>query len=605
MFLPLVLFLSSCNKKTVTEPDPITTTKSVSPLITPSQMPITSQPLPPPSSTNEAIVANPTPSAIIPNLYATPVEHIISFVNPKDQAEIVYVSEGEFIMGINDSIHNNPERRVYLDAFWIYKTEVTNAQFGRFVANTNYRTDREYAGTSMIWSMHGGGPSEGAYWKKPGGPSTTIEGKLGYPVVHVSWNDAVAYCEWAGARLPTEAEWEKAARSGDGRLFPWGNNDESTYICSTATYYCKTTGAINPVGRYALGASPYGALDMSGNVAEWVWDFYADDYHNTSSSRNPTGSNEGDTHIFRGSEGAPSGLSTDIVTRSDGYPDEASQLLGFRCASSGPDLSSIAPKLTSTAQAAPTATATTTPSVTPPSTRVISVGTIEKVFIPPGEFTMGSESGEIDERPQHQVFVDGFYIDRHETTNAMYELCVHAGYCAPPRDASSSTRSHYFGNPAYDNHPVIHVTWHMAQDYCEWRQERLPTEAEWEKAARGTEARHFPWNNDIEPNCDLLNYKSCDVGDTLPVKSFFENTNTYGIYDMAGNVWEWVGSIYSDYPYNPTDGREDLNIEANRVFRGGSWSSPTERVTTTFRSWDDPNNAYNFLGFRCASSTPK
>jgi formylglycine-generating enzyme required for sulfatase activity len=220
-----------------------------------------------------------------------------------------------------------------------------------------------------------------------------------------------------------------------------------------------------------------------------------------------------------------------------------------------------------------------------------------QVLVPAGPFTMGSDNGEVDEAPAHTVTLDAFYIDQYEVTNARYKSCVNAGECQEP---GCSDR---YGNPDKKNHPVVCVTWSQARTYCEWRGDRLPTEAEWEKAARGTDERTYPWGENI--NCELANYKSSCVGDTTPGGSYVNGVSPYGVYDLAGNVWEWVQSVYQAYPYDPVDGRENLDSTNVRVLRGGGWRSSELLARASYRDLDRPGTGDDDLGFRCVASAPE
>ena len=179
---------------------------------------------------------------------------------------------------------------------------------------------------------------------------------------------------------------------------------------------------------------------------------------------------------------------------------------------------------------------------------------VEMVFVPAGEFPMGSDVGDADERPVHSVYLDAYYIDRYEVTNARYRLCVQAEVCLPPANNASFTRASYYDNPDFDDFPVIYVSWEMAQTYCAWRGTQLPTEAQWEKAARGTDGRTFAWGEDID--CQWTNYLRQDdqnfvacIGDTSRVGSYENGRSPYGAYDMTGNVWEWVADWYGNIYY--------------------------------------------------------
>ena len=223
---------------------------------------------------------------------------------------------------------------------------------------------------------------------------------------------------------------------------------------------------------------------------------------------------------------------------------------------------------------------------------------VPMVLIPAGAFEMGSTKYD-DEKPVHTVTLDAYYIDQYEVTNAQYAECVDDGVCDPPSKSSSYSRDSYYGTSEYADYPVIYVSWYDAKAYCEWRGARLPTEAEWEKAARGgLEGKQYPWGDEI--SCDRANYTFGCVGDTSAVGDYAPND--YGVYDMAGNVWEWVSSLYKGYPYDATDGREDLDSSEDRVLRGGSWYVSDIGARSAYRRDDSPSDIYDFIGFRCARS---
>jgi len=233
------------------------------------------------------------------------------------------------------------------------------------------------------------------------------------------------------------------------------------------------------------------------------------------------------------------------------------------------------------------------------------------LYIPAGEFTMGSDNGNPGEKPAHPIYLDAFWIDKTEVTNKMYSLCVAAGVCKEPtsRSGDTNSRSSYYSNPEFDNYPVIYVYWDMAKTYCEWAGRRLPTEAEWEKAARGTDGRSYPWGNEF-PTARLANYAH-DVGATTEVGEYPNGASPYGALDMAGNVWEWVNDWY-DVNYYATVGENARNLQgpANgryRVLRGGSWSFSGDRIRSSYRYWSPASypGFYGGFGFRCAmSATP-
>ncbi len=223
---------------------------------------------------------------------------------------------------------------------------------------------------------------------------------------------------------------------------------------------------------------------------------------------------------------------------------------------------------------------------------------VQMVLVPAGEFTMGSDSGNPNEQPVHQRYLDAFYMDKYEVTNSLYQSCVNAGGCDPPHEVGSPTRSSYYDNHEFANYPVIYMDWFQSKRYCEWRGGYLPTEAQWEKAARGTEGRTYPWGEGI--GCDRANYFSLCVEETTEVGSYESGKSQYGVYDMAGNVWEWVSSSDASYPYSLSDGREDLDLSKLRVIRGGAWDGNDQQARSTFRFGYSPDVVIYSHGFRCA-----
>ena len=224
------------------------------------------------------------------------------------------------------------------------------------------------------------------------------------------------------------------------------------------------------------------------------------------------------------------------------------------------------------------------------------------LYVPAGEFTMGSENSESDEKPVHTVDLDAFWIDKTEVTNAMYARCVNANQCNSPALTSSSSRSEYFGNPEYDNYPVIYVSWNDANAYCAWVDRRLPNEAEWEKAARADDARTYPWGDDA-PNNNLLNYNHA-VGDTTVVGKYLDGKSIYGALDMAGNVWEWVADWHDSSYYGKSSARNPPGPISGtyRVLRGGSWVNIDGNVRSANRVRFVPADASYSIGFRCSRS---
>lgn len=242
------------------------------------------------------------------------------------------------------------------------------------------------------------------------------------------------------------------------------------------------------------------------------------------------------------------------------------------------------------------------------------------VFIPAGEFPMGTSDEQrtrlIDEHiwdknwneselPLHTVYLDAYWIDQTEVTNGQYALCVADGACQEPRFLKSATRDSYFGNPEFQNYPVVYVDWTMAKAYCTWAGRRLPTEAEWEKAARGTDGRLYPWGNEID-NTRANFTGGSEGGDTMAVGSFIEGASPYGVLDMAGNVWEWVADEYAQrYYYNsPSENPPGPTLTGMRyTVRGGTWNGTVNsmRIAHRFGMKVDYTD-FPTGGIRCAAS---
>lgn len=247
----------------------------------------------------------------------------------------------------------------------------------------------------------------------------------------------------------------------------------------------------------------------------------------------------------------------------------------------------------------PTDTATVTPTATPVSNNnwepvVQDFDGVEMVLVPAGCFMIGSKYGALDEQPVHEVCLDAFWIGQTEVTNNEYRSCVDAGQCSPPH------RLTYYGSPDYADHPVVYIDWRQARDYATWVGGVLPTEAQWEYAARGPDSWEYPWGETFD--CQLANIggsSSCDgYSSSAPAGNFTGGASWVGALDMSGNVWEWTSTAYRDYPYRVDDGREDPDDpEAQRVVRGGSWATRSG-ARAAYRNWYIPNFRELNIGFR-------
>ncbi len=545
---------------------------------------------------------------------------------PTPPEGMVLIPAGTFQMGNNNVgawEREEPVHTVHLDAFYMDKYEVTNAQFKAFVdANPHWQKE------SIDATFHDGNYLH--LWNGNDYP----EGKANHPVVYVSWYAAVAYADWAGKRLPTEAEWEYAARGGlAGQNYPWGD----TITLADANYgvwdegdFVEGVGDTAPVGSYPPNS--YGLYDMAGNVWEWCLDAWDAGFYVTSdNSRNPIAggktlqwildnftSVESD-RMLRGGGWNDSAEIPRVAIRIFDTPTGTSSGRGFRCARG-----------------------TVTPIVeTPPVETTTPEG---MALIPAGTFQMGSNLADEadlleaegweadwfrDEQPVHTVHLDAFYMDVYEVTNAQFKAFVDAN---PQWQKDNIDAKFHEGEYLDDwngndypegkaNHPVVYVSWYAAMAYADWAGKRLPTEAEWEYAARGgLEGKKYPWGDTI--TLADANYGVWDdegnfvVSDTAPVGS--DPPNGYGLYDMAGNVEEWCldayeGDFYfvSDNSRNPIAGGEttiqglrdnftSLPTDSFRVLRGGSWDNAALSLRVANRNQDTPTRTFYDIGFRCA-----
>jgi formylglycine-generating enzyme required for sulfatase activity len=315
---------------------------SPTPTITPTYTPtVTPTPTNTPTPTT---IPSPTPT---PTLTPTPLPEIgATRESPLDGMVLMYVPAGDFVMGSrsgNSGEDESPGHLVHLDAFWMDQTEVTNAMFALFVEATGYETAAERVGAGLVFVNYVWTWVEGANWLHPIGSTSNIEGLDNHPVVQVNWNEAVAYCTWAGGRLPTEAEWEYAAGGTDGRIYPWGNQDPTGTLVNFADVSSELNWSDSsndgykytaPVGSYPAGASPFGILDMAGNVTDFIADWYDPQYYSSSPRENPTGPTWGDDRVMRGGSFLDGSFYLRTSVRIHMSQTDQTYDVGFRCVQS-------------------------------------------------------------------------------------------------------------------------------------------------------------------------------------------------------------------------------------------------------------------------------
>ena len=504
-------------------------------------------------------------------------QHILS-----NGLELRYVPAGQFLMGDKD-LHLQVVSIPY--DYWMARFPVTNELYDAFL-DTN--------GVNKPSLLR---------WKRKN-----------HPVVNVSWNDATAYCDWlnevlrdeipAGLvlRLPTEAEWEKAARGTDGRKFPWGNEFDQDKFNSLGNGKRGT----RMVGYYSpFSDSPYGCADMVGNVYEWTHSLAMDYPYHVNDTREDEG--EGN-RVLRGDY-----FMTGCTFRLWSNPNGVSAINGFRVAMAPPitEVIEIADKTGSYVKKTPEEIHAKQSSLSEiikfrinPFTPVtdsdlLFLGKTDFVLIPRGSFDMGSgnenQAARDNERPRHKVSIPyDYWIARFPITNYLYEIYV---------------KSKKIQHPVHDwenkpNYPVENVSWIEASEFCKWltallKREpssnlvfRLPTEAEWEKAARGTDSREWPWGNEFQKaNCNLKE-SSTPAGSYSP-----QGDSPYGCGDM-GNVIEWTHSKFESYPYRMNDGREKAERASSRVVRGGNDDSKSGFARCAWRMWCPVITSGEGLSFR-------
>jgi sulfatase modifying factor 1 len=533
---------------------------------------------------------------------------------------MVRVEPGSFVMGPDPLGQGSAHAVTLTNPFWMDRVEVTNGQFVEALqwalqqglvtataasvmaygvelvdlddAECEISFDpvtQQFTLEASTYTWNAGGQVWGAGYAYPDGYNPAR-----HPVKEVSWYGAACYCDWRslregytpfyngnwsmganhnpyeaeGYRLPMEAEWEYAARYPDGRLYPWGNDPATD--CATANVNCVrwTRG----VGLFNQGDNSLGISDLIGNVLEFTNDWFSNEYVLTEYV-NPLGPPTGTQRVYRGSDFGDAAPAYSRATARQGFylPSRSDSWTGFRTVRS------------EEASASP------------------------MTYVPEGTFVMGSTQVGGYSIPEHEVYLDAFLIDKYEVTNREYKRFCDATGRAYPVDPGFFTLPNYFLN--YPDFPVVRVDWYDASAYASWVGKRLPTEAEWERAAKGSEDnRLWPWGNtflqELNGTTRHANVTGAEDGwaQTSPIGRYPWGVSPAGCYDMAGNVWEWVSDWYGPtyYSVSPHDNPQGPASGGNKVFRGGNWYNVADTARCANRGSNAPTYKATNIGFRCA-----
>jgi formylglycine-generating enzyme required for sulfatase activity len=469
--------------------------------------------------------------------------------------EMVFLPDGTFTMGDEKGRDNEkPVHQVTLSHFSVGKYPVTFEEYDQFCNDTS----RER-------------------------PSDEGWGRGRRPVINVSWYEAVEYCRWLKKqtgqdyRLLTEAQWEFACRAGSEAAYCFGGDEQQ--LGEYAWYWGNSERKTHPVGEKKPNA--WGLYDLHGNVWEWVQDWYGD--YPSEPQSDPSGPESGSNRVIRGGGWVNDAEDCRSAYRDIAEPGDRDGNLGFRLARLGP-LSSYP--------------FTLSPEFPIPGLRdTLKDDSPAPLmdWLPGGTFTMGEDERPYDdEKPAHEVTVNAFSISQYPVTFEEYDK-----FCEATRREKPNDRGWGRGT-----RPAINVSWEDATAYCEWLSEqtgahyRLLTEAEWEYACRAGSATRYSFGDDEPPLGDHAWYSKNAEGKTHPVGE--KLPNDWHLYDMHGNVWEWVQDWYAAYSKEPQHNPNGPEQGSERVIRGGSWLYGTDDCRSASRLRRDPGSHRHYLGFRLA-----
>lgn len=612
----IVLLLSGCRlggaefgaeiEMTPTADPPTVTAEAIvaNPTLGPSEVLVTppapGEPTVPPEALRMRAAPSATPSPIPPPQTPSPTPSPTPTLEPvggEDDVAMVEVPTGEFIMGVSREEADQefyrqdgspvkfpslyyaavPRLRVYLDSFAIDQVEVTNVRYRRCVEA-------------------GGCPSP----PPKVGDFTTDPRYDNHPLT-VYWDQARAYCHWVGKRLPTEVEWEKAARGTDERKYPWGNDPDPA-----VKFSFDEVDELEPVGQHPQRASVYGVLGMGEFPEEWTGDDYTPYPGFEVDLPFPSIWEPG---LYKTIRGGPGVLGSTvyregrIVSKPDYQPT-----FGFRCVSGDKPV--------------PLEDAVVDILTYPTPEPVASPDLSQAAYIPAGEFIHGSDEYEVG---RAQVFyLDAFYIDKYEVPVAQFveflnRLGTHRYSCNDHLCTHLLPNGQFLGLgqvrqvknryevvPGQGQRPILFSTWYGSQTYCQWRGGRLPTSAEWEKAARGTDGRRYPWGNDWVPGragpMDERYFQFAEYPG--PIGLHPGDVSPYGVFDMLGNAPEWVldwvdPDQWDKFPYRNPAIITGYYDEFDHV-RGARGHISTGNQEAGIVKGRQSGDLYFGLGFRCA-----
>jgi len=563
----------------------------------------------------------------------------------RDGLTWVHVPAGVFEMGCvegdgcgDDRADEKPRHAVRLGSgFWMSRTEVTVAAFRRFVADTAHRTTAERDGWSPFFDGKRLVTQPGLHWRTPG----FAQGE-DHPVVDVSWYDAEAFCSWAGGRLPSEAEWEYAARGGaPGRRYVWGDqpvplvsgvkqanlaDDETRRVYAgwkTVPWYDDGHTYTAPAGSFP--ANGFGLVDMAGNAAEWCADWYDERAYPAGARAepllDPRGPAVGEQRVVRGGSWVDDMAYMSVSRRYFDAPATHNAFIGFRCVREARPDNAAGAALPRPASPAPP-------------------GTAAWVRVPAGSFEMGCVDSDRecqqDEKPKRRVELSrSFWVNRAEVTvEAFRDFVLATGHRT---SAESDGWSRVFDgrslvkqpgvswrSPGFEqgpSHPVVHVSWYDASAYCDWAGGRLLTEAEFEYLERGGgPPTTYPWGatgvpvaggakqanvadeslRRIHPSLKAIAGYDDGYAFTAPAGTYA--ANGLGLVDVAGNAAEWCLDSYDPKYYTLSIDRDPPGppFGLQRMIRGGSWLDDASNLRASYRVRDIPAYHDPLVGFRCA-----